>query len=269
VSARRGHVVHATARIVVVDKPPGVSLATRRAEPQAAVARLVESLADNERARHGLDPATLLLVHRLDVGTSGLVVVARDAEAHRQLARAFAEQRVEKTYLALCWGHPRPRQGRFDAALGPDRRDRRRMRADPAGRRALTHYRCLAAPPHASLVELRPETGRTHQIRVHLAHAGHPIVGDDLYGGPRERAVRDRALRAALTPAHPLLHAWRLALPEPDADRLLVVCAPPPPSFRRALHALGIDLAALGAGPPDECAAPPSAGAPDARSAPP
>lgn len=231
-------IVHLDERLVVLDKPPGLSLATRRDEPGAAALRLVEALSESERARLG--PGELHLVHRLDVGTSGLVVLARDAGMHRLLANAFAERRIGKTYLALVWGRPRPREGRFEQPLGPDRADRRRMLVDAAGRPAATRYRNLAIAAHVTLVELEPETGRTHQIRVHLAHAGHPIVGDDLYGGPRHRGVKPGALRAALAPAHTLLHAWRLRLPAPPLAQPLELRAPLPPAFERALAAAGM-----------------------------
>jgi RluA family pseudouridine synthase len=193
-----------------------VSLATKRAEPHAAVARLLAALPEAERLPYGLAPEDLLLVHRLDVGTSGLVVLARDSEAHRDLVRAFAEHHVARLYLALVWGCPRPHQGTWEWPLGPDRSDRRRMRVEAAGRRAVTGFELIARAPHVSLLRLEPATGRTHQLRVHLAHAGHPIVGDDLYGGPRHRG-----------PATP-------STPE------LVLTAPPPADFATALDTLGI-----------------------------
>lgn len=229
-------------RILALNKPPGVSLATRRSEPGAAVRRLLEVLPEADRIANGLDPESLWLVHRLDVGTSGVVLLTRDAETHRSLVRALSERRIAKTYLALAWGKPHPREGRWEWPLGPDRKDRRRMRADPEGRHALSLYRTLAAAPHVSLVELHPETGRTHQLRVHLAQAGHPIVGDDLYGGPRHRAVRDPVLRRALHPDHPLLHAWRLHLPAGLAAQELILTAPLPEDFLAALYALGVVL---------------------------
>ncbi len=227
-------------RLAVVDKPAGVSLATRRREPGAAEARLVAALDPAEAAAWGLVASELLLVHRLDVGTSGLVLLARDEATHRALTVALAARRVAKTYLALVWGRPRPAEGLWEVPLGPDRRDRRRMAADPAGRRAVTRWRVLAHPPYASLLELRPETGRTHQIRVHCAHAGHPIVGDDLYAGPRQRGVRDAERRTALTVARPLLHAWCLQLPELPGVGVRRLTAPPPEDFRRVLDALGV-----------------------------
>jgi 23S rRNA pseudouridine1911/1915/1917 synthase len=235
-------VVHADERLVAVNKPAGVSLATRRAEPHAAVARLLEAVPEDERLAHGLAAEDLLLVHRLDVGTSGLVLLARDADVHRDLVRAFGERLVAKLYLALVWGCPRPAAGRWEWPLGPDRRDRRRMRIEPSGRRAVTDYELIAHVPHVSLLRLRPATGRTHQLRVHLAHAGHPIVGDDLYGGPRHRGVRDQKLRSVLAPAHPFLHAWRLHLPATASTPELVLTAPPPADFTAALAALALPL---------------------------
>jgi len=236
----RATIVYADERLVALDKPSGASLATRRAEPHAAVQRLLEAVPSAERSAWGLAAEDLWLVHRLDVGTSGLVLLARDHEAHRELAAAFASRMVEKRYLALVWGHPRPAAGRWEAPLGPDRSDRRRMRVEPTGRPAATAYTTLARAPHVALLRVEPATGRTHQIRVHAAHAGHPIVGDDLYGGSRHRGVPDPGLRAALAPPHTLLHAWRLHLPATVATPELFLEAPPPPVFRAALERLGI-----------------------------
>jgi 23S rRNA pseudouridine1911/1915/1917 synthase len=117
------------------------------------------------------------------------------------------------------------------------------MRPDPDGRPSRTRYRVLARAPHVSLLVLFPETGRTHQIRVHLASAGHPIVGDDLYGGPRHRGLRDPRLRAALDPGHTLLHAWRLHLPATRCFGETILEAPLPAAFRTACTAAGIALA--------------------------
>jgi len=239
-------VLFAGDRIVAIDKPAGVSLATRRKEPGAAVQRLLAALPEAVCAEHGLTPDALHLVHRLDVGTSGVVLLARDHAAHREIVRALAERRVEKTYLALAWGHPRPSEGEWTSPLGPDRRDRRRMAVTQGGRTAVTDYVVESRAPYVSLVRLAPTTGRTHQLRVHLAHAGHPIVGDDLYGGPRHRAVRDPELRRLLDPGRPFLHAWRLHLPETGACPELIVTAPIPADLAAALLALGVPVPAGG-----------------------
>jgi len=233
-------IVYVDERILAVNKPPTISLATRRAEPHAAVARLLESLTFGERTSLGLAAEDLLLVHRLDLTTSGLVLLARDVETHRELVAAFAARRVEKTYLALVWGRPKPPHGRWEWPLGPDIRDRRRMRVDSAGRPAATLYRVIRRAPHVALVELVALTGRTHQLRVHLAHAGHPIVGDDLYGGARHRGVRDASTRHILQAPRALLHAWRLHLPATHTSRELVLVADLPADFAATLEALGI-----------------------------
>ena len=238
-------ILYADHRLLAVAKPPGVSLATPRSEPGAAVARLLATLPGDEVQRWGIDPADTFLVHRLDVGTSGVVLLARGAQTHRRAVAALAAGEVEKTYLALCWGHPRPSQGSWSLPLAPDRRDRRRMGVDAGGKSARSDYRVLAAPPHVALVQLLPRTGRTHQLRVHLAAAGHPIVGDDLYGGPRHRGVRDPQLRRALAPPHLLLHAWRLHLPGWDGVGEVTLTAPLPPAFAAALAAAGVNLDAL------------------------
>ncbi len=236
-----GAILYADHRLLAVAKPPGVSLATPRRYPGGAVARLLATLPMGEVQRWGIDPADTFLVHRLDVGTSGVVLLARGREEHRHLSGAFASGAVEKTYVALVWGHPRPATGSWSARLGPDPRDRRRMRVDPRGKPAQSDYRVLAAPLHASLVQLKARTGRTHQLRVHLAAAGHPIVGDDLYGGPRHRGVNDPRLRQALDPSHLLLHAWRLQLSEQHGLPELVVTAPLPSALAAALATLGVD----------------------------
>jgi 23S rRNA pseudouridine1911/1915/1917 synthase len=234
----RAVVLYADERLVALAKPPGLSLATRPSEPGAAVARLLDALPSLEARELGLSPETTWLVHRLDVGTSGLVLLARSRDAHAELVQAFALRQVDKRYLALVWGHPRPLLGRWDAPLGPDRRDRRKMMVAEGGRTASSEYRVLGRAPHVALLVLHPLTGRTHQLRVHAAHAGHPIVGDDFYGGPRHRAVKQSLLRAALQPGRPLLHSWRLVLPARRGGQELRLEAPLPDDFAEVLAAL-------------------------------
>jgi len=232
--------VHLGDRFAVIEKPAGISLATPRAAADAAARRLVDALPADERELFA--GRELHLAHRLDLPTSGLVVVALDVDFHRQLVRAFGERRVEKIYLAVVWGRPRPRRGGSERPLGPDRADRRRMRVDAAGRPARTDWWVADSAPHVSLVALWPRSGRTHQLRVHLAAEGHPIVGDDLYAGPRQRGVRSPQLRAALAPRRALLHAWRLELPGLEPSRFETA---PPPDFQLACRAAGLELAGL------------------------
>ncbi len=230
---RRTRLLHEDERFLAVDKPPGVSLATSGRPGHGGAEAVARLLAAAGVALPGPLP---LLAHRLDAGTSGVVVLARDEEAHRAFTRALQERRARKVYRALVWGHPTPARGTLDAALGRDPRDGRRMRVDPGGKPSATAYATLRRHRSVADLELVPLTGRTHQIRVHLASRGHPIVGDDLYGGAtRWRGVRDGALRAALSATtRPLLHAASLEVPELG----LAVEAPLPDDYRALLAAL-------------------------------
>jgi 23S rRNA pseudouridine1911/1915/1917 synthase len=183
-----------------------------REEKSAArvVARLLEACGEDPGAR-------LLLVHRLDVGTSGVVLLAKSDAAHRALSRAFQSRAAKKTYRALAWGHPVPAKGVYENPLERDPKDGRKMRVvRTGGKDAVTRYETLARLPSIADLRLFPETGRTHQIRVHLSAHGHPIVGDDLYGGAtRWHGVRDPERRRALAAVtRPLLHAERVVIEE-------------------------------------------------------
>ena len=204
------------ADVLVLDKPAGVSMATssRPGSAEEAVRRL---LAACGRPAEGPLP---LLVHRLDVGTSGVVLLAKSDAAHRALSRALQQKTAKKTYRALVWGHPVPARGRIDLSLARDPKDGRKMRVEKDGKPSVTNYETLRR--YASLADLRlsPETGRTHQIRVHLSATGHPIAGDDFYGGAtRWRGIKAAALRGALQRlSHPLLHAERIVVEEMGID---------------------------------------------------
>jgi 23S rRNA pseudouridine1911/1915/1917 synthase len=210
---------------LALDKPPGVSMATssRPGSAEEAVRRLLAACGVTET-----QPLPLL-VHRLDVGTSGVVLLAKSDAAHRALSRALQQRTAKKTYRALVWGHPVPARGTIDLALARDPKDGRKMRAAEDGKPSVTAYETLKRYPSLADLKLSPETGRTHQIRVHLSAKGHPIVGDDFYGGAtRWRGIRDAALRAALRRlTHPLLHAERIVVEEVGLD----VDAPLPPDF--------------------------------------
>ncbi len=204
------------ADVLALDKPAGVSMATssRPGSAEEAVRRLL--LACGLPAAEPLP----LLVHRLDVGTTGAVLLAKNDAAHRALSRALQEKTARKTYRALVWGRPVPARGTIDLPLARDPKDGRKMRVEKDGKPSVTNYETLRR--YAGLADLRlsPETGRTHQIRVHLSAKGHPIAGDDFYGGAtRWRGVRDAALRGALQRlSHPLLHAERIVIPELAVD---------------------------------------------------
>jgi len=193
------------------------------------------------------------LVGRLDKLTSGVVVVAKNAAMHAALQRAMASQDTEKDYLAIVYGRVGVARGRIDLRLAKDRSDQRRVVASATnGAPSLTRFERLArvAAPAAglSLLRCRLATGRTHQIRVHLAARGWPIVGDPVYGEPRWNEVVDEALAAALrTFPRQALHAWRVGLTHPITRARLTVEAPVPGDMQELLSAarLGSQSGAL------------------------
>ena len=222
------------AALLVVDKPAGLVV-----HPAAGNWRgtLLNGLLHLDPALAALPRAGI--VHRLDKDTSGLLVVARTEAAMAALAAQLADRSMGRRYLAVVAGVPPP-SGTVDAPIGRDERARVRMAVVPAarGRPARTHFTLLARGSvdgrAVSLIECRLETGRTHQIRVHLAHAGHPLVGDTLYGGPALGGFARQAL-----------HAWRLSLSHPLERRRCAWVSPPPPDFSGLLARSGIDASAL------------------------
>ncbi|HJZ62277.1 MAG TPA: RluA family pseudouridine synthase, partial [Miltoncostaeaceae bacterium] len=176
-------------------------------------------------AAGGGEPARPGIVHRLDRDTSGLLVVARSERVHRRLQRMLRERRIDRRYLALVHGRFPPALT-VDRPVGRDRRSRLRMSTRTASPRdAVTHLRLVEALPRHSLVEARLETGRTHQVRVHLEAVGHPVVGDPLYGRPEERLALDRQF----------LHARRLAFEHPVTGEAVEVESPLPADLEQAL----------------------------------
>ncbi len=180
------------------------------------------------------------IVHRLDKETSGVMVVAKTDAAMRSLAGQFKGRRVKKTYLALVHGEVKQTEGRIAAAIGRHERDRKRMGVRTRkGREAVTTYRVMKRLDGFTLLQLHPETGRTHQIRVHLSAMGHPVVGDKVYGGRRERKVAVSGQRSAVSMAaeRQLLHAWKLGFFHPRTNEWMEFEAPLPADFTRWLHA--------------------------------
>lgn len=174
------------------------------------------------------------IVHRLDKDTSGLLVVAKNDRAHRSLSAQFADHGrtgdLSRGYLAFAWGAPKPERGTIDAPIARDPRSRVKMAVRKGGREAVTHYEVLRkyagddGQPVASMIECELETGRTHQIRVHLSRAGHPLLGDSVYGaGFQSKAARlPQKARAALAALNrQALHAYRLAFSHPATGKLL------------------------------------------------
>ena len=205
-------IVYLDAALLLVNKPSGLlSVPGRGEDKQDCLTRRVQ-------ARH----PEALIVHRLDMHTSGLLLLARNEEMQRRLSTAFAERRIEKRYLAVAEGLPARASGEIDLPLGADWPRRPRQKVDHhAGKASLTRYRVLAhnCLGNTSLLALWPETGRTHQLRVHLQALGHPIVGDLLYGS------------TAMAPERLYLHAEQLAFAHPVSGRALRFCCPAPFGF--------------------------------------
>ncbi|MCE5281696.1 MAG: RluA family pseudouridine synthase [Deltaproteobacteria bacterium] len=215
--------------LLVVDKPAGLVVHPAAGHPGGT---LVNALLHHCRDLSGiggiLRPG---IVHRLDKGTSGLLVVAKSDEAHRGLAGQFKRHEVKKTYLAIVYGTPRQEGGRIEAAVGRHPTDRKRMStASRRGRDAVSVWRVREAFGAAALLEVDIETGRTHQIRVHLTALGHPVVGDTLYGGAgRSRTVQDAGIRARMKAMdRPALHAWRLGFTHPVTGEPMRFSSPMP-----------------------------------------
>jgi 23S rRNA pseudouridine1911/1915/1917 synthase len=227
-------VVHRDRALYVIDKPAGLVVhpgaGNRAGTLQNALLALDPKLAQVPRAG---------IVHRLDNDTSGLLVVARTPQAHAALVRALAEREVGREYLALCRG-VLSGGGSIEAPIGRHRTERKRMAIRPDGRAAVTHYRIERRFAAHTLLRVQLETGRTHQIRVHLAHVGYPIVGDPVYGGRRQIPPGASAGQLAALAAfrRQALHAVRLTLEHPVTGRSLQFEAPLPGDFAALLAAL-------------------------------
>jgi len=179
----------------------------------------------------GLDPSRLGIVHRLDKDTSGVLLIAKTAAALAELGRQFHDRETDKQYLALVWGVPRRERGTISEPIGRHPVHRQRMAVRPRGRAAVTRYEVLGRWKHVALVRAYPETGRTHQIRVHLAALGHPVVADPLYArGHGGRAI-DITRQA--------LHAESIAFRHPSALEPMRIAAPLAADFTKVLAALG------------------------------
>ncbi|MBF0493307.1 MAG: RluA family pseudouridine synthase [Deltaproteobacteria bacterium] len=177
------------------------------------------------------------IVHRLDKGTSGLMVVAKSNEAHQHLVRQFQERTVQKTYLALCYGHFKQREGKIESKLGRSTHNRKKISSKTKqGKEAKTLFKVLEQSAAMSFVEVKILTGRTHQIRAHFSEQGHPLVGDPLYGGKQWLSKLDETLRQKVGALdHQLLHAHQLKFTHPRQGRTLSFETEVPEDFRQVL----------------------------------
>jgi 23S rRNA pseudouridine1911/1915/1917 synthase len=213
--------------LLVVDKPPGLVVHPARGHREGTLSQLLAGVPGGGGV--GGDPNRPGIVHRLDRDTSGLLLVARSEEAHRLLQRALAERLIQREYLALVEGRPPSRTGTIDAPIGRHPSERTRMAVGGNfPREARTHFTLEQALPAHSLLSLRLETGRTHQIRVHLQAIGHPVAGDPEYGTP-----------GTLGLTRQFLHATRLSLQHPLTGEPLEVRSPLPDDLAAALRRAG------------------------------
>ncbi len=220
-------IVYEDDRIAIIDKQAGMVVHPAAGNYEGT---LINALLYHfgKSVSQELDPVRLGLVHRLDKDTSGLLVIAKDERALAYLQKELKERRVKRTYKALVWGNIHPAAGTINLPVGRSHRDRRKMMVNAReGRDAITHYETAESFDLACLLTVRLETGRTHQIRVHLAYFGHPVIGDPTYGG-RSSYLR-RLSRKELQKWSPLLsimerqalHACELELPHPDDGRMI------------------------------------------------
>ena len=226
--------------LLVVNKAAGMTV---HPAPGAPDGTLVNALLHHCRDLSGINGALRPgIVHRLDKATSGLLLVAKNNAAHQRLAHSLQTRQIARCYLALVWGGMREAAGRIEASVGRHPKNRKKMAVVASGRFAATHFKVAERFPFTNLVECRLETGRTHQIRVHLAHIGHPVFGDPVYGGrDQARGIRPEYQRQAKWMLSQIkrqaLHAYALRLAHPTTGENLAFTAEPPEDMQAALAA--------------------------------
>ena len=217
-------------RLLVVSKPAGVVTHPARGHRTGTLVNALLNLGGPLSGEGSVRPG---IVHRLDKDTSGLLLVARDDRTQAFLVGALRERLIERRYLALVRGRLRAASGTIEAPVGRHPTRRWAMAVTPQGRPSVTHYTVAGRSDAATFLDLKLETGRTHQIRVHLAHLGHPVLGDRPYGGVAE-------LSRSLGLERPFLHAWRLGFPDPAGGPRRSVIDPLPPDLSEVLERAGI-----------------------------
>jgi 23S rRNA pseudouridine1911/1915/1917 synthase len=210
--------------LMVVDKPPGLAVHPAPGHPSHTLVNAVLAHLPELVEAGDLRPG---IVHRLDKDTSGLMLVAKNRSAQANLSGQFQARTVKKAYLVLVRGKLEPESGAIEAAIGRDPHHRQRMAVVSKGREARTEYRVLKHLGNSTLLEIRPMTGRTHQIRVHLAAIGHPVMGDATYGVTSPHLSRQ------------FLHASRLGFNLPSTGEYVEFTSPLPPDLEQALKEIG------------------------------
>ncbi len=224
--------------VIVVDKPAGMVVHPAAGNADGTLVNaLLHHCAGQLSGIGGI--ARPGIVHRIDKGTSGLIIAAKNDRAHEGLARQFADHSIIRRYQAIVHGHPRPLEGTVRGAIARASANRKKMTVVPdgKGKHAVTHYRTLETLPHASLVECRLETGRTHQVRVHMTHIGHPLLGDPAYGRPK-KPVAD--LLKSLQFERQALHAAVLGFIHPKSGESITLTSSIPPDMLELLNRLRV-----------------------------
>ncbi|RLC96272.1 MAG: RNA pseudouridine synthase [Chloroflexi bacterium] len=212
--------------LLVVDKPAGMVVHPGIGHTSGTLVNAVLAHCPQVAEVGGLERAGI--VHRLDKDTSGLILIAKDEKTRAALQRQFKRRQVAKTYLALVEDQVQPREGIIEAPVGRNKRQRKKMAVVRRGRKAITMYRAIKYFSRHTLLEVRPHTGRTHQVRVHLAWLGYPVVGDTVYGRRRQRLLQGRHF----------LHAARLRFTHPATGEQVEFQSPLPPKLEAVLKRL-------------------------------
>jgi len=230
-------VVFEDEHILIINKPAGLVVHPAAGNPAGTLVNALLHHCTDLSGIGGVERPGI--VHRLDKNTTGLIVVAKNDSAHRRLSLAFRRREVSKTYLAVCYGEPRHSEGVVDAPLGRHPSQRQRMAVVQTGRAARTLYDVQERFEGVSLIACRLITGRTHQIRVHMAHIGHAVVGDPVYAGRQWRALLQPRLAAACRDfPRQALHAARLEISHPASGEPMTFEAPLPRDMTRLLELL-------------------------------
>lgn len=228
-------VVYEDQDLIVINKPAGMVVHPAAGNPSGTLAnalafRFRELSISGGAARPGI-------VHRLDKGTSGLMVVAKTEAAHEDLSNQFRAREVFKSYVALVHGQVEKRKGQIDQPIARDPRNRIRMAVVRAGRPALSMYKVREAFDRFTLLDVELKTGRTHQIRVHLASMKHPVVGDDVYGGGRDKTIADAEIKRSVAKlSRQFLHAAQLGFRQPTTHKSLKFISALPPDLESLLN---------------------------------
>jgi 23S rRNA pseudouridine1911/1915/1917 synthase len=230
-------VLYQDSDIVVLSKPPGIVVHPAAGHADGTLVNaLLFHVGDLSGIGGEVRPG---IVHRLDKETSGVMVIAKNDLAHRRLTAAWGTDAVQKEYLALVYGTPKPAEGKIEAPIGRDPKDRKKMAVVRDGRDAITLYKVAESLRGVALVRCLLKTGRTHQIRVHLKHIGHPIVGDPLYSGAQCRGIPDKRLQKTLAAfERQALHAAKLTFVHPSSGEKMTFEAPLPDDMRELIEAL-------------------------------